>query len=466
MLRSMENFIGALDLIPAGSHVLCAVSGGADSVCLLHALYHLREKKFFTLSAAHFNHQLRGEEASRDQEFVAQFVRLCCGPQRLGDGGTLPAVELYIGSGDVAGEAKARGICLEEAGRDLRYSFLQRTAGEIGADRIATAHTANDNVETMLFNLARGTGLRGLGGIPPARGNIIRPLLTTGRQEVEDYLAYRGLPHVEDSTNASDDYARNRVRHQVIPVLEEISPGLLARAADTAASLRADEACLTNLARKIAGQAEFRGRELMIPAAEIAGAEGPIAIRALRLLLGRLCGEGKDCAAVHLNALLALCRGTKPSGQVDLPKGYTARREYGALVLAPREERAVPEAGPMPAPGERDFGPWRILCQEEAYTGQPQGPFAFWLDGSGSIELRTRQVGDRLTLMGRPGKTVKKWMIDLKIPRIQRDTLPVFQMDGQVVAVAGVGPDQRSLPRRGEQAWHITVFPLLRDRKE
>lgn len=461
MLRSMENFIGELDLIPAGSHVLCAVSGGADSVCLLHALYSLREKLDFTLSAAHFNHRLRGAEADRDQFFVTQFVRLCCGPQRLRDGTVLPAVELYIGSGDVAGEARRRGACLEEAGRDLRYAFLQETARVIGADRIATAHTANDNLETMLFNLARGTGLRGLGGIPPERENIIRPLLATGRQEVEDYLAYRGLPHVEDSTNYSDDYARNRIRHQVLPVLEEIAPGLLARAADTAASLRADEACLTGLAREIAGRAQVRGRELTVQAAEIAGAEGPVAVRALRLLLGRVYGGCQDCAAVHLNALLALCRDERPSGWLDLPKGYVARREYGALVLAPKPEAEPPEAGPLPAPGERDFGPWRVLCREEAYGGQPQGPFEFWLGRGEAIDLRARRTGDRLALPGRPGKSVKKWMIELKIPRFRRDSLPVFQLDGRTAAVAGLGPDQAGLPGLGEPAWHITVIPLI-----
>ena len=157
-MESMEKFIAHLGLIPPGSHVLCAVSGGADSVCLLHALYHLRAELDFTLSAAHFDHQLRGEESRRDADFVAQFVALCCGPQRLPDGSQLPAVPLFSGSGDVSAQAAQMGIGTEEAARQMRYAFLHRAAQQAGATLIATAHTADDNGETILFHLARGTG--------------------------------------------------------------------------------------------------------------------------------------------------------------------------------------------------------------------------------------------------------------------------------------------------------------------
>ena len=175
MLRQIERFIREQDLIPPGSTVLCAVSGGADSVTMLHILYRLREKLRFHLAAAHYNHQLRGAESDRDQRFVEQFVQLCCGQHRQGDGTVLPAVPLYLGSGDVAGQARLRGAGIEETARDMRYAFLRQAAGEAGADLIATAHTASDNVETILFHLARGSGLRGLGGILPKREEIIRP---------------------------------------------------------------------------------------------------------------------------------------------------------------------------------------------------------------------------------------------------------------------------------------------------
>ena len=459
MLKTVEAFIREQDLIPAGSTVLCAVSGGADSVAMLHVLYRLRDKMDFTLAAAHYNHRLRGAESDRDARFTAQFVQLCCGAHRRADGTVLPAVALYTGSGDVAGQARLRGTGIEETARDMRYAFLRQAAREAGAGLIATAHTASDNVETILFHLARGSGLRGLGGILPRREEIIRPLLTVTRRQVEDYLFQNSLPHMEDSSNQDDDYTRNRIRHQVLPVLEDISPGFLARMADTAALLRADEAVLTGQARALAGRAVPQGEGLSIDAAPIAAAPDPIASRALRLLLGRLWGGDQNCSAAHLSALLRLCRGEDPSAQLCLPHGTNARRAYEKLLLAPRLGPIPLEEGPLPLPGARSCGPWQVSCRAEDYGGQPQGPWEFWLDREAvpSLGLRARRTGDRLTLPGRLGKTVKKWMIEERIPRFQREALPVFDCGGRVAGVTGLGPDRAFVPRPGRPAWHIVI---------
>ena len=459
MLKTVETFIQEQDLIPPGSTVLCAVSGGADSIAMLHILYRLRDRLGFSLAAAHYNHNLRGAESDRDQRFVEQFVRLCCGEHRRIDGTILPAVRLYLGSGDVAGQARLRGAGIEETARDMRYAFLRRAAAEAGGDLIATAHTASDNVETILFHLARGSGLRGLGGILPRREEIIRPLLTVTRREVEDYLFHHCLPHMEDSSNFNDDYTRNRIRHQVLPVLEEISPGFLARMADTAALLRADEACLTGLARELADQAVPERGGLSIEAKAIAAAPDPIASRALRLLLGRLWGGDQNCSAVHLNALLRLCRGDDPSGEVHLPHSTNARRVYELLLFTPRLGPIPLEEGPLPLPGTLDCGPWRVSCAQEDYRGQPQGPWDFWLDreAAPALRMRARSTGDRLTPPGRLGKTVKKWMIEEKISRFRREVLPVFDCGGRPAAVAGLGPDRAFVPGEGRSAWHITV---------
>ncbi|MCI8304766.1 MAG: tRNA lysidine(34) synthetase TilS [Lawsonibacter sp.] len=461
MLRQIERYIREQDLIPAGSRVLCAVSGGADSVVLLHALYQLRSKLGFTLAAAHYNHLLRGAEADRDARFVAQFVQLCCGRQHLSDGSMLPAVPLFTGSGDVAAEAKRRGSGLEETARDMRYQFLQQAAREAGADLIATAHTASDNVETILFHLARGSGLRGLGGILPRRDNIIRPLLTVSRSQVEDYLFRQSLPHMEDSSNASDLYTRNRIRHQILPVLEDIAPGFFARMAETAALLRADEACLTGLAQELAERAVSQGGGLSIEAGLISAAPEPIASRALRLLLGRLWGGDQNCGAVHLNALLRLCRGTDPSAEVCLPHGTNARRAYDRLLLVPRLGPIPLERASLPLPGTLCCGSWHIVCQPEEYCGQSQSPWEFWLEQGSlpALETRPRRTGDRFTPPGRLGKTVKKWMIEARLPRFQRDVLPVFDCAGRIAAVAGLGPDQAFAAQEGHRAWHITVTP-------
>ena len=229
MTDPMRELIREFRLIPPGSTVLCAVSGGADSVCLLHRLWRLRRELGFQLAAAHFDHRLRGEESAQDLEFVREFVSLCCGRDRVlqadGTWTQLPPVELFTGSGDVAAQARAAGRGIEETAREMRYAFLRETARQAGAQYIATAHTANDNGETILLHLARGTGLRGLCGIAPKSGDLIRPLLTTGRGEIEDYLRFRGLPWREDPSNREDVYARNRVRHQVLPQLEGLGLG-------------------------------------------------------------------------------------------------------------------------------------------------------------------------------------------------------------------------------------------------
>ena len=192
MSDRMEQLIQEHRLIPPGSTVLCAVSGGADSVYLLHRLYCLRRELDFTLVAAHYDHRLRGAESTQDAKFVEEFVRLCCPAERLytpeGPGKELPGVRLITGGGDVAGEAARLRQGLEETARQMRYAFLQAAAQEVGANLIATAHNASDNAETVLLHLGRGSGLRGLAGMPPKRGNLIRPLLTTSREEIENYL--------------------------------------------------------------------------------------------------------------------------------------------------------------------------------------------------------------------------------------------------------------------------------------
>ena len=205
--------MSALDFPLPSGRVLCAVSGGADSVCLLHSCLRLARGGDTTVCAAHYNHCLRGGESDRDERFVRS---LCAS---LG-------VELRVGRGDVAAYARGRGMGTEEAARELRYAFLEEAADELGCGYILTAHNADDNAETMLMALVRGSGPRGLAGIPPRRGRILRPMLGATRAEIEAYLAENGLEHVEDSTNECTDYTRNRIRKLCMPVLREINPPL------------------------------------------------------------------------------------------------------------------------------------------------------------------------------------------------------------------------------------------------
>ena len=464
MTDPMVQLIREYRLIPPGSVVLCAVSGGADSIYLLHRLWRLRREGNFSLAAAHFDHRLRGAESAQDMEFVREFVSLCCGRERVlrpdGTVETLPPVEVFTSSGNVAARAKETGRSLEEAARELRYAFLRKTAQAIGAQYIAVAHTASDNAETLLLHLARGTGLRGLCGMAPKNGDVIRPLLTTTRGEIEDYLRFWGLPWREDPSNREDVYARNRLRHRVLPELEALYPGLLARLTDTAQRLRADEDCLTAQAEEALGRLrEEPDGTLSLPAEDVARLPQPVAIRAVRALLARANGGDDRCSAAHLEALADLCRTQDPSAQIDLPGGLTARRAYGRVVLTRETASPLPIAE-LALPGLTQTGGWEITCTLEQYCGQAQQPLDFFLDKSTApaLTVRSRRTGDRLTLPGRPGRSLKKWYVDEKIPRTLRDQLPVLESGGRVAGAAGLGPDAAFLPSEDGEAWHIRLI--------
>ena len=418
------------DMLPHGGTVLCALSGGGDSVCLLHWLYGLRQEYGFRLIAAHYNHQLRGAQSDRDEQFVRNLVT------------TLPEVELVVGSGDVSGTALETGTGIEETARDMRYAFLQQVAQDAHADVIATAHNANDNAETFLLNLMRGCGLNGLCAIPPRRDNIVRPLLTTPRRDIDAYLRSHNLPHVEDGSNTDQRYTRNRVRARLLPLLVQLSPNILAQMTQTITRLRGDEEYLLEQTQIHFPRAESVDNGLCVDAASIAVLPTPIAMRGLRRLLEQLTGSGQ-CSASHLQAVLHLCRSGDPSAQCALPNGITARRVYDKLELVHQAESALftPEITPA------------------VYEGQPHTPYAFYLCAQVQPAPRPRRTGDRLTLPNRPSRTVKKWMIDEKIPRHLRDQLPVLDCDGQVAGVLGLGPDTAFTPTVGQPCWFVRYIP-------
>lgn len=410
-LPNAEAFIRQHAMFPSGSRVLCAVSGGADSMCLLHML---SRREDITLHAAHFNHQLRGAEADRDE----QFVRDVCA--RWG-------VPLTVGRGDVKAFSEREGLSLEEGGRILRYAFLEGAAQTEDCGLIATAHNADDNLETMLLNLTRGAGLSGLAGIPPRRGKIVRPLLTTTRREVEAYLARHDVPHTEDSSNTDDSYTRNRVRHRLLPLLEELNPALRKNSIDTIRHLRADNDYLNGLACELSKKAVVEDDTLTLPALFLSGSPRPVAIRAVRQLLAMMPDGSTDCAAAHLEGVVELCRGDDPSAVFHLPHGVTARREYDRLILTRRPP--PPALAPMelregenPVPGTG----WTVVLKTRPWPG---------------LVVRPRQTGDVITLPNGHSRSLKKLFIDQKIPRFLRETFPLAADGDGVIFAAPFGPN-------------------------
>lgn len=453
MLETIKALTTEYDMLPRGGTVLCAVSGGADSMCLLHLLHTWAGEGGFRVAAAHYNHNLRGAESDRDAAFVAEW---CAGQD-------IPCV---IGAGDVAHEARARGLGVEETARQMRYEFLRGAADAMGCGRIATAHSADDNLETLLLHLVRGAGLHGLAGIPPRRGVVVRPLLTTSRAEIVAYLEANGVAHVEDSSNTDEGYARNRIRRQVVPLLEELNPGFVRRMTDTTRYLRADNDYLNAQAARVCAHARWAEDDLVIEARLIAELPPAIAPRAVRRLLEMLGDGNTNCSSAHLNAVVELARGSDPSAVVFLPGGKLAQRVYRELLLTRSSDPLPPF---LPAPlvldGETllEGTPWRVRCRSLPCPDESERlPGAVYLDRDkvdGVLLLRPRQTGDEIALPRRGGtKTLKKLFIDEKVPRREREHIPVLADRAGVAAVAGFGADQRRLAQTGGRAYELLFW--------
>lgn len=436
-------------MLPSGVVVLCAVSGGADSMCLLHLLHTMSRQMKFSIQCAHFNHKLRGAEADRDEAFVRDWC------QKRG-------IPFLSASADVLAESQRSGQGIEEAARRLRYAFLEKAAKEIGAERIATAHTADDNAETLLLHLTRGTGLQGLGGIPPRRGNVIRPLLNVSRAQVEEYCAEHGVPYVEDSTNADDTYTRNFLRHQVIPLLKQVNPRAAEHMSAAAQKAREDHKYLDELAAEVVACATKTKQGLEIEVDRLAQTPVPVAIRGVRILMER-AGGGKNCTAAHVDAVMQLCRSRSPSAKAQLP-GLRVRREYEKLVFELcGEGENPPEPVSLDMDGTTDYGEtgWSATCRKLICPAtEERVENALYISCSrlcGGLMLRQRRTGDEIKLPGRGTKSVKKLFVDEKVPLSQREYIPVLADDAGVLAVGGFGIDINRMAQPGEEAIEVLL---------
>lgn len=426
-MREVAAFCRKWDMLPQGGGVLCAVSGGRDSMALLHLLQTMAEEEGFLLTAAHFNHQLR-PTAQRDEDFV----RSWCDSH---------GVPLVCGRGDVAAYAREAGKSLEDAARTLRYRFLEETADQVGADRIATAHHRRDNAETVLLHLLRGAGLQGLTGIPPVRGRIVRPLLETDREEIQRYVDENHIPFVEDETNQETIYTRNRLRLEVLPLLEEIAPGCTGRLAGTAALLREENG---HLDRETAALLPPTG-ENTLPAAVLLRQDQAIRQRLVRAMAQRL---GVELTARQTQGVLELGSG----GHLDLPDGLTVCRGKTGLDF----QKKQPPPPPLELhPGQQRWGAYTVRVAEGTEeprkgvalsAGKLDGPLtiAQW-DGTGRLAVEN---GSR---------TIKRLFADRGILVDRRGEHPALLLSGRTVAVFGVAVDWELCPREGEKICVVTL---------
>lgn len=399
MLNKLLKQLRQYDMVAQGDHVICAVSGGADSVALLFGMYLLREKLNISLSAAHFNHRLRGEESDRDENFVRE---LC---YRFD-------IPLTVGSAQVVAGKKG----LEAAAREARYAFFATLDG-----KIATAHTADDNAETVLMHLVRGTGLRGLGGIRPVNGKVIRPMLAVTRQEVLAFLEEYCLSFVEDSSNQGDAFLRNRLRHHVMPLLKEENPRLAENLSQMAMELQLDADAL----EQVQSMPEVTALRDM-----------PSALRSRAI--SRFLKENGVCEPErsHIRAVEALIFSARPSAKADLPGGIIVSREYERLVVLKKE---LPAEEVVLKLGEAfDLPRWGVkvcITQAQEIINTKE---IFTVHAVGEITLRARQPGDQIRLNAGTC-TLKKLFIDRRIPAHQRPHIPVLTDEQGVLGVWGIG---------------------------
>jgi len=439
MKDKLLRFVREHHLISPGDTVTCAVSGGGDSMAMLWALYSLREKLQISVRCAHFNHGMR-ENAALDEAFVREFCRK-------------HAIPFQCGHGHVKRDALP-GESPELAARRLRYDYLNQAAG-VGL--LATAHTADDNLETLLLRLTRGTSLRGLGGIPVKKGSVIRPMLFATRDDILTFLKEEEISFREDESNLTDFCPRNRIRHHVVPHLQAENPGIAQSALALSHVLREEDAFLSQLAERALAEATDEKGYLCKALTVLS----PVLQRRVLFSILEKAGVSQPTQR-HLAQLSALLHSDSPSAKANFPGGIVLQRNYDRLCIVKKFAAAIPLTPlkipgitPIPGTGMRIVctGPKKIKKNENSPTN-----FVLRCDmiDSDSLTVRSRQTGDRIQLPG-GSRSLKRLMIDRKIPVSHRERMPVLADKNGIAAVVGIGADVHRAATPGMDAIQIKI---------
>ncbi len=477
----VKKYISAHKMIEAGDCVLAGVSGGADSVCMLHLLARMQKELSFQLAAVHVNHGLRAE-AGEDALFVENLCRQW-------------DIPFFVREIDMQGYAQEHKLSEEEAGRILRYQVFAQILGEVQAGapgKIAVAHNAEDRAETMLFHMFRGSGLKGLGSIRPVRESVIRPLLCLDRARIEAYLEAEGISWREDCTNREDTYARNRIRHHILSYAQQnICHGAVSHMGELADILAETEDYLERETDRLYDR--YVKEDLFYTGNQEKGLTGEVEIqlpgleaedivmrkRVLFRALEKLTPHRKDITARHMEALLAVM-GKDGSKELSLPYGIKVYKEYGRLVLSRTQTAAqsgektvrrgngqgllserlpeipvvesaftpgVPLEIAVPGTGgflftlwEADFMPSPTVFYRKEQN-IPENRYTKWFDYdkiTTSLLLRNRKTGDYLTIdEALHTQSVKQYMINEKIPKAERDGMYLLADGAHILWVPG-----------------------------
>ncbi len=440
MLKGVLRAINNNRMIEEGDKVVVGVSGGADSVALLLQLAEYRHQTDYTLQVFHLNHMIR-PDASDDEEFVR---RLC---RRLN-------VPFFSVSRDVTAMSKEEHISLEEAGRKARYGEMRA----LDPDKIAVGHHMDDLAETVILNMCRGTGLHGMVGIAPVQDDIIRPLIYVTRAEIEEYLKEMGQDFCTDSTNAETDYTRNKIRHEIIPMLSQaVNDRTTAHIAAMADDMLHIEsyimAQVDNAYAEYVRQAE--GGSLSLNLEAVAALNDHIVKELILRILERLTPRRKDITRNHVEGILGLCD-SPGEKNMNLPYGIKITKTYDKLIFAKdeaTESDEEPDILRIKVPALTEGEGWSttlndgrvVTIRVRSYRNKPEipnKPYTKWFDydkiDCSKLYIRYREHGDHLTINREFGKkSVQDYMVDEKIEKSRRDRIPVLAQDSHVLWIFG-----------------------------
>lgn len=433
-------------LLPEGARVVAACSGGPDSLALVDLLLPLCETHSCKLFVAHVDHCMRGAAAEADAAFVEAF----CAERNL---------PFFGGKVDVPAQQSASGGSLESVARDCRYRFLRQVARDAGGALIATGHHKDDQAETVLLHLLRGSGAQGLGGIRPRQDDLIRPLLCLTRQEIEDYCRAKALNPCKDETNSVLDFRRNRLRHETIPLLREaFNPSLTETLCRTAEILSAESDFLDHQAAAVLETLIIKeSPACVLRTAAWRQLHVALQRRVLLKLLYRLRGEPKGFSFHHVDIINEFLISAGPGKRLDMPDHIIVEMGYGSAGFRTADENLPAFSLPQPlllnVPGETVAAAWGATFRVSLHEGKPAGFDGYGnrnivLDAAqvrGPLQVRSRLPGDRLQPLGATGtRKLKALLIDLKVPRPQRENIPIV-CDGEgIVWVTGVRQAERT----------------------
>lgn len=432
MNHKVEKTLRDFEMLNYSDKVVVALSGGADSVALLYALNSVKEKYNLTLYACHLNHLIRGEEAQRDEDFVKN---LC---EKLG-------VELFVKREDVVKIANDQKISLELCGRNLRYKFFAELSEKLSA-KIATAHTASDNIETVLFNIARGTSITGLCGIRAKRDYIIRPLIMCSREEVERYCEENSLEFVTDSSNLTDDYTRNNIRHNAVPTLKAVNPDLSTSVTRMCSDMSDIKDFLDKYSEKEIKNCET---EYGYSCEKLLKLDRAVLTNSLSIIAKR---NGADVSHRHIDLIIEKM---SDGGCVDLPDNKRAVCKQGILRIVSESDALEFEECPI-----RESRLFRYIPKEEIKNVNKK-----LLKDCISCDIitentlvRTKREGDRFALPNRlVTKTLKKLFNELKIPAEKRSSLILVANGNDVLFIESVGVSEKAKVTECKNGFYIFV---------